>query len=93
MESGFRNGTYKNKVRIETKAVFVFDPQKVPYAAFRLFADMWESDPSDNDEHFNAGRRRISVPISDIQVGTSKTYELEIYDSISRHRARIHIKA
>lgn len=93
LESGFHSGVYKNKVHIGTKAVFVFDPQKDPYATFRLFADMWESDPSDDDEHFNAGLRRISVPISEIPVGTSKTYYLLIYDSSSRHKATIYITA
>jgi hypothetical protein len=81
------------KFIIESRAVFLFDPKKDPYAAFRLFADMWESDPSDDDEHFNAGRRKISVPLSEIPVGSTKTYTLEIFDSSSRHFASIIISA
>ena len=93
---GYKITDPRNSVQnffIGSKAVFLFDPQKDPYAAFRLFADMWESDPSDDDEHFNAGNRRISVPISEIPVGTTKYYELAIFDSSSRHHAHISIKA
>ncbi|HUR65515.1 MAG TPA: hypothetical protein VMZ03_04125 [Chitinophagaceae bacterium] len=79
---------------IYTLAVFIFDVRKDPQAAFRFFADMWESDPSDDDEHFNAGRRRVSVPISDIKVGDRPyIFQIEIWDSSSRHYAQIEIKA
>lgn len=83
----------KKYVKIGTKSVFIFDPSKDPQAVFRFFADMWESDPSDDDEHFNAGARRISVPISEITVGEAKFYTLQIYDSSSRHHASIKITA
>ena len=80
---------------IGTVAVFIFDTRLDPQAAFRFFADMWESDPSDDDEHFNAGRRRVSVPISDIKLFQGQPYrlKLEIWDSSSRHYADIEIKA
>ena len=73
--------------------MFLFDPKKDPYAAFRFFADMWESDPSDDDEHFNAGIRKIAVPLSEIKVGDTKLVTLQIWDSSSRHFASISIKA
>jgi hypothetical protein len=48
----------------------------------------------DDDEHFNAGKRRISVPIPEIQAGAiPKEYSLQIWDSSSRHYARIKISA
>ena len=84
-----RNGFFE----IESKAVFLFDPKKDPYAAFRLFADMWESDPSDDDEHFTVGIRRLAIPVSEIPIGGSKSYTLQIFDSSSRHYASISIKA
>ncbi|MEO6612082.1 MAG: hypothetical protein ABIT05_02665 [Chitinophagaceae bacterium] len=84
----------KNCAQLYSVAVFIFDPKKDPNAAFRLFADMWESDPSDDDEHFNAGKRKLVVPLSEIKVGpNSINYKLEIYDSSSRHFVTIGIVA
>lgn len=75
-----------------TSSVFIFDTRQDPEATFRFFADMWESDPSDDDEHFNAGRSRVSIPISWIKPGKDYTFKIEIFDSSSRHYALITIK-
>lgn len=84
----------KNFVRIGSQAVFIFDPKKDRNAAFRLFADMWEADPSEDDEHFNAGKRKLVIPLSEVKPGaTEKIYNLEIHDSSSRHVAYVGIVA
>ena len=82
-----------NTVYINTKAVFLFDTNKDKYAGFRLFADLWESDASDNDEHLTAGQRRKSIALSEVAPGTTKEVILEIFDSTSRNYAVIKITA
>jgi hypothetical protein len=83
----------KKNAFLGTSSVFIFDTRQDPEAAFRFFADLWESDPSDDDEHFNAGRNRVSIPISWIKPGKDYTFKIEIFDSSSRHYALITIKA
>jgi hypothetical protein len=41
--------TRKNHYPVGSKAVFLFDTKTDPQAAFRLFADMWESDDDDDE--------------------------------------------